>query len=793
MKIYKQDNDYTIYQGDSFEVLDTLEEKSIDAIVTDPPYGLTSITKRFGKEDSIPAKEGKDGSFARLSKGFMGKTWDGTGIEYNIEFWKKCFKVLKPGGYLLSFGGTRTFHRIACAIEEAGFEIRDTLMWLYGCYSSDTQVLTNKGWKYFYELDKTEKILQRDKDTNLLSWYQPKEYFEYNIDDDMVHLKNRNTDQLITKNHSVYAKVTMRRKPKERAFNRYEACELKKSWNIDLPLAGQLINGLKVDNAYIIGWWLTDAYKHKDCNACMFSQSKPRTLNKLKDWLNLHNIKYSEYVKKAKKENHKEEHVIYINNSLSLWLRQNFPNRELTMDVLQWDYNSRLQLLEGLMDGDGSIRENSYCEVFYSKNKERLDIFQALVVSLNIRSHIDYKKGCVYFNVKKNTTQLQNKHKLDNVHYVGKVYCLKTETGAFVVRRNGKAFISGNSGFPKSQNVGLAIDKKNGIDNRTGSVIKGVGTNNTNSMKNGLSCSQEFKHFYEERKAQNKYAGYGTCLKPAYEPIIMARKPVEGTVADNMLKYGVGGINIDECRVGDEYFTITNGDYDNNENQSCFGNIKRTPKEYHGRFPANVITDGSDEVKANMPDTKSNGGKTTMSDFSKYKGSMMNTFNLKENSSRKDSNYIAPKDEGSACRYFYCAKASKKDRDEGLEEFTLSKATDGCIRNNQETVREFGANSSLRRNSHPTVKPTELMQYLVRLVAPKGAVVLDPFCGSGSTGKACMYENTERNANYKFIGIEMTEEYLPIIVARIDYAKNKKDFEKIKEAKAKGYEQIKLF
>lgn len=92
-----------------------------------------------------------------------------------------------------------------------------------------------------------------------------------------------------------------------------------------------------------------------------------------------------------------------------------------------------------------------------------------------------------------------------------------------------------------------------------------------------------------------------------------------------------------------------------------------------------------------------------------------------------------------------------------------------------------------------TVKPTELMQYLVRLVAPKGAVVLDPFCGSGSTGKACMYENTERNANYKFIGIEMTEEYLPIIVARIDYAKNKKDIEKIKEAKAKGYEQIKLF
>ena len=94
--------------------------------------GLTSITKRFGKENSAECKYGKDGSFARLSKGFMGKEWDGSGIEYNIKTWKNCFKVLKPGGYLLAFGGSRTFHRIACSIEDAGFEIRDTIMWLYG-------------------------------------------------------------------------------------------------------------------------------------------------------------------------------------------------------------------------------------------------------------------------------------------------------------------------------------------------------------------------------------------------------------------------------------------------------------------------------------------------------------------------------------------------------------------------------------------------------------------------------------------------------------------------------------
>lgn len=459
MKIYKQDNDYTIYQGDSFEVLDTLEEKSIDAIVTDPPYGLTSITKRFGKEDSTPAKEGKDGSFAILSKGFMGKTWDGTGIEYNVDFWKKCFKVLKPGGYLLAFGGTRTFHRIACAIEEAGFEIRDTLMRLYG------------------------------------------------------------------------------------------------------------------------------------------------------------------------------------------------------------------------------------------------------------------------------------------------------------------------SGFPKSMNIGLAIDKKNGVESkvigkynphRDGSIRKHI----DNSKFSNIAGTEKkyieggLKDLKEPTlELAKKWQGWGTCLKPAYEPIIMARKPVEGTVADNMLKYGVGGINIDECRVGDDLIKGGTAPKMGSGNLGICNFKTRNAEridypEHLGRFPANVILTYDEN------------------DFDEVCGGMPNENGL------------------SASRYFYCGKASKKDRDEGLEEFNEYKVNDG---RKKDINNAFQRGTTLRHNIHPTVKPTELMQYLVRLVAPKGAVVLDPFCGSGSTGKACMYENTERNANYKFIGIEMTEEYLPIIVARIDYAKNKKDIEKIKEAKAKGYEQIKLF
>lgn len=119
--LFYEENDYKLYQGKMQDVLDTFQEESVDCIITDPPYELN----------------------------FMGKKWDNSGVAFQQETWEKCFRVLKKGGYLLAFGGSRTFHRIACAIEDAGFEIRDCIMWLYGCYSSDTQVLTNKGGNIF--------------------------------------------------------------------------------------------------------------------------------------------------------------------------------------------------------------------------------------------------------------------------------------------------------------------------------------------------------------------------------------------------------------------------------------------------------------------------------------------------------------------------------------------------------------------------------------------------------------------------------------------------------------------
>lgn len=263
---------------------------------------------------------------------------------------------------------------------------------------------------------------------------------------------------------------------------------------------------------------------------------------------------------------------------------------------------------------------------------------------------------------------------------------------------------------------------------------------------------------------------FGTALKPSFEPIIVARKPFKGSLVDNVIEYGVGGINIDECRVGNE--VIKGGTMPKMGggelgvcNYQTIGAERLERQDNIGRFPANTIltydeTD-FDEVCGGFPNTKT-GWKNN--DKTKTKDNIVVDFMNKVGFT---GNHY--EDSGSASRYFYCAKASKKDRDEGLDTFNQEKVNDG---RNTPIDNAFQRGETLRKNTHPTVKPTELMQYLVRLVTPNGGTVLDPFNGSGSTGKAVMYENKERGKNYKYIGIELTEEYLPISKARIEYVCN---------------------
>lgn len=468
MKLYSENDSYKIYNGDMLDMLQVIEPESIDAIVCDPPYEL----------------------------GFMNKSWDSTGIAFKKETWQNCFEVLKPGGYLLAFGGSRTYHRIACAIEDAGFEIRDCVMYLYGT-------------------------------------------------------------------------------------------GFPKSMDIAKALEGKLTLG----------------------------SSNPKDFKKLN-------------------------------------------GEQITRG--NWGY-ATIQLEQG----------------YRNKNYDT---------------------------------------EAESETYLGKL----------------------------EPTTDLA----------------------------------------------KEWQGWGTCLKPAYEPIIVARKPFKGSVVDNIIKYRVGGLNIDECRIptNDDLARINRTDNgmfgigkNNNNAQKC----KELGIEYGGRFPANVITDGSEEVAKGMPNTTSKYDENNRQEKEIHR---RNNDVLKYGYKQRVAGGF--NDSGSAMRYFYSAKASKKDRDEGLDAFELKKTTDGCIRANVETARKFGANSALRKNIHPTCKPTELMQYLVRLVSPKGATILDPFMGSGSTGKAVMFENRERDANYKFIGIELTDEYLPIAQARIEYARDKFKYDLEQEKVTKGKQNI---
>lgn len=508
MRLYSCSKNYKLYEGDMRDMLEVIEPNSIDAILTDPPYEL----------------------------GFMNCKWDNSGIAFQKETWRKCYDALKSGGHMLVFGGSRTFHRIACAIEDAGFEIRDTIMWIYGS-------------GFPKSMDISKQIDKRSATS--LSWFG--NYLEQVLKD-----KNMSIKELAEKG----------------------------------GFYGEINHGGSVSN----------------------------------------------------------------------WIKgKNIPTVE--------QFNKICEIL------DLPFEKIEEAEREVIKQREKLESYQ-------------YKGNNVY--------------------------------------------------------------QTNGNKEK---IMLDITIPSTDLAK--------------------QWDGWGTALKPSFEPIIVARKPFKGSLVDNIIDNGVGGINIDECRIelnGDKKTRCGCKTREDNISHLKF-RASQTNKEDNscGRFPANTILtyDDSDfgEVCSGFPYTSSGKGKIIHKDFSKHNGSMMHNSTLNGEAGVFDNFYIAPSDSGSASRYFYCAKASKRDRDEGLEEFEEKLGIRSNAPRENETVK-----TKPRRNIHPTVKPTSLMQYLVRLVTPKGGTVLDPFNGSGSTGKACMYENADRNANYKYVGIELTEEYLPIAKARIEFA-----------------------
>ena len=298
------------------------------------------------------------------------------------------------------------------------------------------------------------------------------------------------------------------------------------------------------------------------------------------------------------------------------------------------------------------------------------------------------------------------------------------------------------SGFPKSMDVSKAIDKAAGAEREVVGSRKLIGTARIKGQAAYGATSGRSKDAYQDGSEINdtlpltapatpearQWSGWGTALKPALEPITMARKPLEGTVAANVLAHGTGGINVDGCRLplNGDYKCKANGRPSQTGLSDNYDPFNANQPSIQGRWPANLIHDGSDEVVRLFPQTTGGSSGPRVATRERSKGWC--------NSSPGDGVAAIDSygDTGSAARFFYTAKASRDDRSDG--------------------------------NTHPTVKPTDLMRYLCRLVTPPGGVVLDPFMGSGSTGKAAMLEG------FDFIGIEREAAYHAIAERRIGRA-----------------------
>ena len=389
------------------------------------------------------------------------------------------------------------------------------------------------------------------------------------------------------------------------------------------------------------------------------------------------------------------------------------------------------------------------------------------------------------------------------------------------------------SGFPKSHNISKALDKMEGAEREVGKLkFKGgtqLGVINDDSWK-----PKDVYETYSATESAKQWDGWGSALKPANEPIVLARKPLEKglSIAENILKWGVGGINIDASRIGSvtendpnhrKPTNIQHGSYDNTKN--VYGNsLNGRPIENlnpQGRFPANIILThhedceckGTKKVKAikggrigNKNGAYSGIGAVGFSkEFSKGDGGYGDengqeelenwdchedcpirildeqsgvrkseiavkrnldgrTYNENQNwglkaQKRQDFGYM---DKGGASRFFYVAKASKSERNKGLNGFEIKQTIGGGGTYNEDAGAKYGSIKAEGKNFHPTVKPIKLMQYLVKMITPPNGIVLDPFCGSGTTGVACKLDG------FQFVGLEQDPEYFRIAEARIN-------------------------
>lgn len=811
-----------IILGDSLKVLATLEAESIDAVVCDPPYGIEFMGKdwdtfiphdevemhprwadakrsdpttanwgdgtseRYGKLPSYggtrnsfqcqtcgkrdafrnPHKCGDDADWRKVPS-YAGASPDVLAFEQFSKAWGvAAYRVLKPGGHLLAFGGSRMYHRLACGIEDAGFEIRDCLMWIYGCLTPDVEVLTAAGWRLGIDVSEGDEIAQWDPATEEITLAPVQQTFRAPYTGPMRVLRNADTDQVVTPNHRVFHKTRQRKMEAGHrrswwpdGWDVSEASEVTRHQPTKLPVAGFAdgpgIGGVRY--AELLAFvWTEGGFDGKGTGVRIYQSVSAKVdthkrIGRLVDRLVPYAKKYDRervYESRVRGAVLSAETCWFFTGEMAARVRRDLPGKQPTYDLLwRMTLAEKVAFLDAAMAGDGSGSS------FEQKGRDPLEWFQTLTHligwSARVRMRSERATGACSLR-RSRTTEMQARHfkAAYDAHYDGDVWCVSVPTGAFIARRNGLVFVTGNSGFPKSLDVSKAIDGKLGAV-REDRVVSGPANNQV------FSPSQTVENPGEPvtaAAAAAAWEGWGTALKPAHEPIVVARKPLSGTVAETVLAHGTGALNIGGCRVGDVGGAqAVPGTRGKPQGSTDFPGRAEMVALDAGRWPANVMLAHLPECDGSGPDNtdvlcapgcpvaelNEASGSSRSPEVSRPRSCWLRRIAVGDQppasgDNRRTQLAYGYGDEGGAARFFYIAKPRRKEKVGGVV-----------------------------RNLHPTVKPVDLMRWLVRLVTPPGGVILDPFLGSGSTGCAAMAEG------FRFIGVEREEPSFDTALARV--------------------------
>lgn len=755
----------TLHLGDCLSVMAELPENSVDTILTDPPYGLT----------------------------FMGKDWD-RGVP-GVAFWEQALRVAKPGAMLLAMGGTRTFHRLVCAIEDAGWIVRDSIAWLYGCLSEDTEILTINGWEHYHKDIELYPVLCYNIDKESFEFCKPERSFIYENKHTAYRIQSDYTDQIVSRNHRCIVERGGRK-----VFAYAETLEQQESVPIleslhNLPeTIPNIYEGTSVKKQDLLERVRFQEYQQKqegESNPsgtmrgegvnnlpCMWE----RPLEVPKDVEEGGNTHLQQTVQRGFEGGGMEETRPQREGELDegggakvsrAYDGGEQPSLEGRGDVLQKEgqlYGGEVCTMPRAVPTDGEERR-----LYYGTSADRGatlgENVEADRSSTSYRSRSDQQRSCESYAVSEQQCSQEVRSDgatrttlatVNPIEYKGNVWCVQVPTGAFVARRNGHIFITGNSGFPKSYDISKGIDKQAGAQREV--VGKSQHSANRNSnLGYGSNLPDEGERFLTApaTPAAQLWHGWGTALKPAMELICVAMKPIDGTFVNNALTWGVAGLWIDGGRVGTDEVSARARSNSESGNTNMLGVNAQTDFQgapTQGRFPANVIHDGSDEVMGLFPQTTSGGGDKGRVKFEGKDG-------ILKDGLKPIRGNIAIANSGSAARFFYCAKASRSERNAGLEGMPKKQREMMAKMGQGNTPQQTPHKNEPQSNHHPTVKPLALMRYLARLTkTPTGGVVLDPFMGSGTTGMAAVMEGRD------FIGIEIDPDYFAIAERRIKEA-----------------------